>query len=217
MRRLVFYFDYISHNAYLAWTRLGALTARHGVEFELVPVVFGALLKAHGQLGPAEVPPKSLWMLRDVVRKAALQGAPIAPPHSHPFNPLLPLRMTCVDLEERERARLVAALFEATWARGLEVSAPQVAASVACEVGLDGEALVERAGLDGAKARLREHTDRALEQGVFGVPSVLAEGQLFWGYDDLPNLELWLRGEDPLADLDLAPWEQIRPSIQRRR
>ena len=91
-RRATFYFDFISHNAYLAWTQLGPLAERHAVAFELVPVVFGALLAAHGQLGPAEVPPKSRWMLRDVVRKARLAGVPLAPPHSHPFNPLPSLR-----------------------------------------------------------------------------------------------------------------------------
>lgn len=86
MRKDGFYFDFISHNAYLAWAKLGAIAARHDVEFEPVPVVSGALLEAHGQLGPAEVPPKAAWMIRDVVRKAAQDGTALAPPHSHPFN-----------------------------------------------------------------------------------------------------------------------------------
>ena len=72
MRESVFYFDFISHNAYLAWERLGEISKRHDVEFELAPVVFGALLKAHGQLGPAEVAPPSL--IAQVTVRAAVSG-----------------------------------------------------------------------------------------------------------------------------------------------
>ncbi|MBW2359408.1 MAG: 2-hydroxychromene-2-carboxylate isomerase [Deltaproteobacteria bacterium] len=217
MREAVFYFDFISHNAYLAWTRLAALAERHQIEFELAPVVFGALLKAHGQLGPAEVPPKGLWMLRDVVRKAALEGIPIAPPHSHPFNPLLPLRIASLDLARGEQLRCVAALFEATWVRSLDVSDPQVVAATLSAAGFDGGALVERAGAAEVKAALRARTDGAIERGVFGVPSVWFEGVLFWGNDDLSNLDLHLRGEDPLTDVDFTPWLGVRPSVQRKR
>ena len=54
--RMRFYFDYISSNAYLAWTQLPALTAKYDVDVEPVPVLFAGLLGAHGQLGPAEIP-----------------------------------------------------------------------------------------------------------------------------------------------------------------
>ena len=50
-----FYFDYISPNAYLAWTQLPALAQRNGCSIEPVPVLFAGLLEAHRQLGPAEV------------------------------------------------------------------------------------------------------------------------------------------------------------------
>jgi 2-hydroxychromene-2-carboxylate isomerase len=53
-----FCFDVISPYAYLAWTQIHAVAARHGRSVEPVPVVFGALLGAAGTLGPAEVPAK---------------------------------------------------------------------------------------------------------------------------------------------------------------
>ena len=85
---LYVFVDYISHNAYLAWARLPALCARHGLSLEPVPVLFAALLQRHGQRGPAEVAPKREWMLANVLRKAREDGTPIRPPASHPFNPL---------------------------------------------------------------------------------------------------------------------------------
>jgi 2-hydroxychromene-2-carboxylate isomerase len=214
---LDFYFDYISHNAYLAWTQVHALAARHGREVRALPVVFGVLLGRWGQLGPAEVAPKRQWMGRDVVRKALRLGVPLAPPRSHPFNPLLALRVTCRVETPGERRRLVDALFRATWAESRDVTAPEVVAEVASRVGLDGAALVETAGQSETKDRLRSLTEEAIERGVFGVPTVIADGELFWGFDDFPNVDAFLRGEDPVTGYDWTPWRAVRPSVQRRR
>ena len=75
-----FYFDYISPNAYLAWTQLPALAARNGCVIEPVPVLFAGLLEAHRQLGPAEVLPKMRWMWKNVLRKAAVLSVPLNAP-----------------------------------------------------------------------------------------------------------------------------------------
>jgi 2-hydroxychromene-2-carboxylate isomerase len=72
-----FLFDYISHNAYLAWVELQPLARRCGRAVEPVPVLFAGLLNAHGQLGPAEVAPKARWMMLNVARKARLLGIPL--------------------------------------------------------------------------------------------------------------------------------------------
>jgi 2-hydroxychromene-2-carboxylate isomerase len=212
-----FYFDYISHNAYLAWTQVHALAARHGREVRALPVVFGALLSRWGQLGPAEIRPKAWWMVRDVARKALRLGVPLAPPHSHPFNPLLALRVTLQVSDQRERRRLIDSLFRAAWVESRDVTDPAVVASVAASAGLDGEALVAGATLTDTKELLRAATESAADRGVFGVPTMIVEAELFWGFDDFPNLEAFLRGDDPLAGYDFAAWRKVRPSVVRRR
>lgn len=217
-RTVRFLFDYISSNAYLAWAELPKLAARHGFEVEPVPVLFAGLLEAHGQLGPAEVRPKAHWMFRNNLRKAAVLGVPLRPPRFHPFNPLLALRVSSLELPAEERRALVGALFEAVWARELHVSEAAVVVAVADELGLPGPALVERAQTQEAKELLRRRTDEAIASGVFGVPTFLAGGELFWGYDDLPWLERFLAGDDPLADPGLAQAVRpVPPSAVRRR
>jgi 2-hydroxychromene-2-carboxylate isomerase/catechol 2,3-dioxygenase-like lactoylglutathione lyase family enzyme len=201
-----FYFDYISPNAYLAWLELPKVAARHGAALELVPVLFAGLLGAHGQLGPAEVQPKARWMARNNLRKAALLGVPLNPPRFHPWNPLLALRVSSLPLPEPERRRLIGALFEGTWVRSLHLSEPEVVAGLADEAGLAGAALVAAAGEEAAKQRLRAQTDAAITAGVFGVPTMGVEGELFWGYDDLPFLARHLAGEDPLDPAQAARW-----------
>jgi 2-hydroxychromene-2-carboxylate isomerase len=213
---LRFYFDYISHNAYLAWTGIHALAARHGRAVEPVPVLFAGLLEATGQLGPAEIPAKTRWMIRNLLRKAAELGVPFEPPASHPFPPLLPLRVSSLDMPDGVRGRLVDALFRATWALSVDVSDPREVERVAGSAGLDGAAAVRDAGKPEAKARLRRQTDAAIEVGVFGVPSVIVDGELFFGYDDHVWLERFLRGEDPLDREAVERFARVRATARRR-
>lgn len=216
--RLRFHFDYVSSNAYLAWCALPPLRERFGVEIEPVPTLFAALLGAHDQLGPAEVPPKARWMWRNCLRKAAALGVPLRPPACHPFNPLLALRASSRPEAPAERWTLVDALFRAVWAEGRHVSEPEVVERVAEEAGLDGARVVAGAGSEEAKARLRADTDAAIEAGVFGVPTMAVGGELFWGYDDLPWLERYLAGTDPLdPTLDPGTGFAPRASAERRR
>jgi hypothetical protein len=99
------------------------------------------------------------------------------------------------------------------------VSEPEVVARIADGVGLDGAALVEQALSQRIKDRLRAQTDDAVARGVFGVPSFEVEGELFWGYDDLPYLERFLAGEDTLDPEEARIWGAgpPRPSAMRRR
>src|SRR5215469_11560076 len=126
-----FYFDYESPNAYLAWTQLPKIAEKHGLTIEARPVLYAGLLDAHGQLGPGEVPAKGAWMMRNVVRKAALLGLRLSPPPFFPFNPLLGLRMSLLPLEAEPRRALIDALFEAVWVRALHISEPVIAERVA--------------------------------------------------------------------------------------
>jgi 2-hydroxychromene-2-carboxylate isomerase len=213
-----FLFDYISPNAYLAWTQLPALAARYGCDVEPVPVLFAGLLEAHGQLGPAEVPAKSRWMAKNNLRKAVLLGVPLNPPAFHPFNPLLALRVSSLPLDATEQRALIGALFDAVWVHGLHVADRDVVVRVADGVGLPGQALVGAAEGPESKSRLRAQTDAAIARGVFGVPTMEVRDELFWGYDDFPQLELVLAGKE--APVDAAAWRQWSPppaSAERRR
>jgi 2-hydroxychromene-2-carboxylate isomerase len=213
-----FYFDYESPNAYVAWTQLPTLAQRYGFTVDPVPILYAALLDAHGQLGPGESPAKGRWMSKNLARKAILLGVPLNSPAFLPFNPLLALRVTLLTSDPRKRDALIDALFQAVWVRGLHVSETAVVESVANEIGLPGATLVAKAQMPEVKNQLRSQTDAAIARGVFGVPSMEVGDELFWGYDDFPYLELFLAGKDPI---DPAAWARerppVRPSSMRRR
>jgi 2-hydroxychromene-2-carboxylate isomerase len=211
-----FLFDYVSPYAYLAWTQIHAVAARHGREVEPVPVLFAGLLDAWGHKGPAEIPPKRVYVFKDCLRIAKRLGVPLVPPPTHPFNPLVALRISSLPTEPGARKRLVDALFLHTWGgAGDGIEGAARVAAIASGVGLDGASLVASANDPAVKARLKEATDAAIASGVFGVPTMLVDGEPFWGLDALPSLEMRLRGDDPVTDATLAAWSHIAPSAQR--
>ncbi|MCU0656435.1 MAG: DsbA family protein, partial [Polyangiaceae bacterium] len=158
---LQFYFDFISPYAYLAWKAVGALAARHGRVVEPAPILFAALLNAHGQKGPAEIAPKRVYIFKHTSRLAAQAGLPLAPPPTHPFNPLLSLRVASLPLPPGPRHALIDALFDAAWGGQGGVETPEQVTAAAARAGLDGAALVAQASSPEGKARLREQTERA--------------------------------------------------------
>jgi len=212
---LVFYFDFVSPYAFIAWTQVHAIAERNGRTVKAVPVLFAGLLDAHGTKGPAEIPAKRAYTFRDAYRKAHRLGLPVLrPPPSHPFNPLLALRVASLPLDTTMKRKLVDALYEATWVLGTGIETPETVAEAASRAGLDGAALVRDAQTPEAKQRLRTATEEAVARGVFGVPTVRVDDEIFWGTDGLELVESFLRGEDPVPK-DLS-WAERPASAQRR-
>jgi 2-hydroxychromene-2-carboxylate isomerase len=191
-------FDFISPYSYLAFTQAKALGARVGREVEPKPVLLAGILNALGTKGPAEVPARRAYLMKDLLRAAHRAGVSITLPPSHPFNPLLALRMAALDLDPTLRWRIVGALFSAVWKTGEGIEGPDRVAAALRAAGIDPAPLVARAAIEG-KERLRRNTDEALARGAFGVPTLFVDGEMFFGFDSFPAIEAFLRGEDPAA------------------
>jgi len=212
---ITFYFDFISPYAFVGWTQVRAIAERNGVAVVATPVLFAGLLDAHGTKGPAEIPAKRAYTFRDAYRKAHRAGLPpLRPPPSHPFNPLLALRVASLPLPDAEQRRLIDALFAATWSLGTGIETPAAVAAAAATAGLDGEALVLAAQTPAVKEQLREATAQAVARGVFGVPTALVGEEIFWGTDGLDHVEACLRGEDPVPQA--LAWAERPASAMRR-
>lgn len=210
MRQIEFYFDYISPYAYLAWEDTQRIAREHDVVIIAKPILFAALLAHNKTLGPAEIPSKREYLFIDVLRKAGRLGVEIEAPASHPFNPLLALRATCA-AEESERNEVVSSIYGAIWRESADMAARDA---------LDARSLghlAERASESEVKARLRANTDEAIRNGVFGVPTLSLDGELFWGVDSLPFLEARLRGAARPSEDKLRPWLGLEASATRPR
>jgi 2-hydroxychromene-2-carboxylate isomerase len=197
-RTVDFYFDYLSPYAYLAWLCLPEITDPRGVEIVPRPVLFAGLLNHWGQLGPAEIPPKAAHVSRDIRRFAGLRGLPLQSPRYHPFNPLPALRVSLAGVSGDNQKSAISAIFGAGWAEGCDLGDPADICAALNTAGLQGEALVAQTRNPGVKEQLRADTERAIDLGVFGIPTMVVDGELFWGLDQLHFLELYLDGDDPL-------------------
>ena len=201
MRTLTYYFDFLSPYSYFAWTWIGDFCAAHGLALEPRPVLLAALLGHHGQLGPAEIPAKREFVFRDCVRWANLNGVPYAMPKTHPFNPLMALRAATREGAGTEQLRVIDALWKAGWQQGVDMASAEDLARALDEAGLDGAALLGRTSETVVKDALKRNTADAISRGVFGVPTFVVDDEVFWGNDQRPHLERWVRdaerGYDP--------------------
>ena len=194
-----FYFDYISPFAYFAWRQLPSIAEKYNRRIEAHPVVFGKLLDHWGQLGPAEIAPKRNWLHQFCLRYAVVNGFEYNPPKYHPFNPLAALRMSLAEVSGTHQHRLITAIFESGWSRGKDLGDLPTLISLMDEQGLDGAYLSEEIANAEVKNLLVNETATAIEKGVFGVPSMIVDGNLFWGNDQMEHIDLVLADRDPLG------------------
>lgn len=193
MKHITFYFDPISPYAYLAFEQLPQALQGHSYRVSYKPVLFGALLKHFGQLGPAEMPGKRDWTYRQVLWLAQRHGLELALPAAHPFNSLALLRLAVAcDPQGLPNRYACETLLRHVWRGGADAGDPQRLAALT-------EALAPTRDVTSAdvKAHLKAHTDEAIGRGVFGVPTLMVDDRLFWGFDALPMLADYLAG---------APW-----------
>jgi 2-hydroxychromene-2-carboxylate isomerase len=195
MKHITFYLDFISPYAYLAFQKLPVALMGHSYTVSYKPILFAALLKQHGQLGPAEIAGKRDWTYRQVLWLAHSQGIDLQLPASHPFNPLPLLRLALACAARGEPNRYVCeTVFRHVWQGGAEAADPLRLAALTAQ-------LTPARGVnsDEVKAQLKADTDEAIGLGVFGVPTLQVDDKLFWGFDALPMLQAYLAG-DPWFD-----------------
>ncbi|NKB35218.1 MAG: thioredoxin domain-containing protein [Pseudomonadales bacterium] len=196
--QLDFYFDFISPYAYFAWQKLEPLCEEYQLELRPHPVVFGKLLDHWGQLGPAEVPPKKEAVGRYCLRYAAINGLEYNPPKYHPYNPLPSLRLALKEVSGDQQLSVIDAIFNAGWAHGEDLGEAQHLIEILQRAGIDTKGLDELITQQSVKDVLIKETSNAIEQGVFGVPTIIIGDQLFWGNDQFDHIKLLLEGKDPL-------------------
>ncbi len=189
MKHITFYLDFISPYAYLAFEQLPETLQGMSCSVSYKPVLIGALLKHHGQLGPAQVPPKREWSYRQAMWLGHANGIDIAMPAGHPYNPLPHLRLALGTTANGEISRYVAeTIFRHIWRGGADASDPARLAELTSLLRPERE-------LGEVKQQLKANTDEAIARGVFGVPTWTVDDQLFWGFEGLSPMRALLDGD----------------------
>ncbi len=209
MRRIQWYFDFVSPFPYLQLMHFHRLPP--GVEIECRPVLFSRLLDYWGNKGPAEIPAKRRFTFRHVQWQAERLGIPFRFPPRHPFNPLRPLRLA-IALGCRREA--VERIYRFIWGEGRDIDDASSWQALLASLGVeDGEALVNEPK---GKDALRQMTEEAIAAGVFGVPTVIADGELFWGFDALPMLVEYLESPQLFGTDEMRRVSDLPIGMQRK-
>ena len=204
MKEIHFYFDFISPYAWLAFKALPPSLEGISHRVHYHPVVFGAMLKHHGQLGPAEMPGKRDWTYRQVLWLAKQQGTDLQMPASHPFNSLALLRLAVAASDNGQPKRyVVESIFKYVWCTGLEASDAERFAALQLHLLSQANVSFKDPQSVEVKQLLLQQTQQAIDLGLFGVPSMVVNGQVFWGQDALPMLRAYLQGD---AWFESADW-----------
>jgi len=192
------------------------LARQYDCEIDPHPVVFGKLLDKWGQLGPAEIPPKQQWLNQYCLRYAALNDFEYNPPKQHPFNPLAALRLSLKPVAGADQHRVISALFEAGWSHGADLGDLPTLIDLLVKQSINGETLSRKITDPQVKDALVSETNMAIEKGVFGVPTIIIDDNLFWGNDQIEHVALLLSGQDPLDRVKLTALQNRPRAIDRK-
>ena len=204
------YFDFVSPFSYLHWQKVRPLVEAGRVG--AVPIVFGAVLHAHGIRGPAEIPGKREFIYRQALWQARREGVPLVFPPAHPFNPLAALRL-CVAAGSSPAG--IGAIFGAILPGGRALDDAGALAGVAAALGItDPAAAIADPAV---KDRVRANTEAALAAGVFAGATPGIDGGLFWGNDSHELMLAVLDDPGLLREGPLAGVGAIPVGIERRR
>ena len=194
---LEFWFEFGSTYSHLAAARIEGLAAAAGVPVVWEPFLLGPIFAEQGwDDSPFNVyPAKGRYMWRDIERLCAGYRIPFAKPSRFPRNGLLAARVACLARVTSEPwlPDFVRAVFRANFAEDREIGDAAEVRSILDSLGQPGGRLVEQARSSENKLRLREQTRRAGELGIFGAPSFVVGGELFWGNDRLEDALAWAR------------------------
>ena len=179
IRKLEFFYDYVSVYSYLANSQLA------GIDAEIVyrPMFLGAVLKATGNTPPATIAVKGAYLFQDVARWVQRYEIPYRMNPAFPQNTVNALRLALVAQEKGVFDSVHQLLFDSMWVHEKDLSDAGVLAEIAAEAGLPVAETVSEVGSDRIKDRLRENTDEAIRRGAFGAPTMFVGDEMFFGND----------------------------------
>lgn len=190
-----FWFEFASSYSYPAAMRIEQACRAQGVPLTWRPFLLGPIFRALGWSTSPFIlqPAKGRYMWRDLERTCARLGIAFRKPSQMPRNGLTAARIACAADGADWLPEFVRRVYGANFAHDLDIAQSKVL--LECLDGLvpDPQAQLAMAAAEDAKSKLRRNTEEAIELGIFGAPSFVVNGELFWGNDRLEEALAWSR------------------------
>lgn len=195
---ITFWFEFASTYSYLSALRIEAEAEARGIDVIWKPFLLGPIFKAQGwDTSPFSIyPEKGENMWRDMERRAAKYEIPFSRTAERlfPQNSVLAARAAIACLHEDWGREFCRGVFRAGFAEGKDISDPETVADCIEAAGGVAQTWLHMAHSDTQKAALRANVDEARSRGIYGAPSFIVDGELFWGDDRLEDALEWAGG-----------------------
>ena len=195
-----FLFDFDSPNAFLSHEAIPAIEQRTGVKFTYVPILLGGIFKATNNKSPAETLAgvKNKPEFQRIETERFLKRFNVKPytwnPH-FPVNTLNLMRAAVAAQLEGVFEKYIEAAFHHMWVEPKKMDDPEIAGKAIAASGLDAAKLFARAQDADVKAKLIENTQSAVERGAFGSPTFFVGSEIFFGKEQLREVEEMVSGK----------------------
>ncbi|MBI4968462.1 MAG: 2-hydroxychromene-2-carboxylate isomerase [Rhodospirillales bacterium] len=187
-----YYLALMSPWCYLGHQRLIDLAKRKGATIAYKPIDFGPVLTAGGGLPLAQrAPARQAYRLVELPRWSAYLGIPLTlKPKYFPVPDTKPAGMViAAGRAGQDMGKLAGAFLRAVWADERNIADDADLEAIAQAEGYDGKALLAQAMAPEMQAVRAANTEEALARQVFGLPTYMLAGEMFWGQDRLDFLE----------------------------
>ena len=194
-----FMFDFGSPNAFLSHEAIPAIEKRTGVKFEYIPILLGGIFKATNNKSPAETLAgvKNKREFHAIETERFVKRFQVQPYVWNPFFPVNTLNLMRAAVAAQFEGvfpAYVEAAFHHMWREPKKMDDPEVAVKALNSSGLDGAKLLGRAQEPEVKAKLIENTQSAVERGAFGSPTFFVGNEMFFGKEQLRDVEEMVAG-----------------------
>ena len=186
---LEFWFEFASNYSYLSVMRIEALAAPLGVAIHWRPFLLGPIFKSLGWSNSPFVlqREKGEYVWQDMVRECRKYALPWTRPSTFPRASLLPLRVALIGAQQNWIGEYCRRTMQVNFVADRDIDSPQSVSEVLGQMGLPSREIIAQAQDESNKLALRNQTTSAQAKGIFGAPTFIVGGEMFWGNDRLDD------------------------------
>lgn len=187
MNIIEFWYEFASGYSHITANRIEELAISNNIEIIWKPFLLGPIFKSQGwDTSPFNIYKlKGKYMWKDLERQCVKYKIRYKRPSVFPRLSLLATRVALITLEQGWCAEFTKRVFAANYIHDLDISDNQIISSIIKDSGRNGKEIIKLSQLPENKLKLRKQVDEAMTKNIFGAPSFIVNGELFWGNDRL--------------------------------
>lgn len=184
-----FWYEFASGYSHISIHRIEELAEINNVSIIWKPFLLGPIFKSQGwNTSPFNIyASKGKYMWKDLERQCLKYNVPFNRPSIFPRLSLIAARVALVAIDQGWCAEFSKSVFKANYVYDLDISDTDTMIDIVEELGRDGNEIIEYSLSQENKSKLRDQVTEAISKDIFGAPSFISRGELFWGNDRLED------------------------------